>query len=160
MASTMGEVREGIRSRLAAVSGIGKVHKRVRWFDTRAGLDDVAKSDGGLHVWFVTNNTGPVNVSALDHLSTKQRVYHYQLVGFMQVSDADETELDWETVCQAIITAFSLEDARKLIGLSGIIVAGPANWSEGGHRMYPAGTGGVLCHFAKIDFAVRVQTQP
>lgn len=160
----MNTVRDLLRTRLALVSGIGNVHEYVRWFDKRKAMDTIAKNGGRIHSWFVTNNTSPVNTSDLQALSLKQRTYHYCFHGLMSVEDADETEILFENVVESVISYFEQEDQRKLktagVQLAGLIVAGPPLWNEGGHRMWPGDQGGVLCHYAKIDLAVRVQTQP
>lgn len=161
------DVRAALVTLVTAAAPTAKVHGRMRWFDTVASFTTVAKgTDGRIHVWYVTTGT-PADTARLTGASLKQRVFRYELVGFMASNDADSTENLMAAECTTILDAFLTEAGRKLPGTSGVICVGmdedgglavvENGGGETGHRMYPAGEGGVLCNFARITVPVRVQ---
>lgn len=150
----------------ATVAPTAKVHGRLRWFDSVAAFSTIAKGDDGrVHVWYVTAGT-PADTAQRTGVTVKQRVFRYELIGFMSSNDADSTENLMAAECTSILDALLAEAGRKL-PVTGVICAGmdedgglsvvENGGGETGHRMYPAGEGGVLCNFARITVPVRVQ---
>lgn len=160
------DVRAALVTLVTAAAPTAKVHGRMRWFDTVATFTTIAKgTDGRIHVWYVTAGT-PADTAQRTGITVKQRVFRYELVGFMSSNDADATENLMAAECTTILDALLAESGRKL-PVAGVICAGmdedgglavvENGGGETGHRMYPAGDGGVLCNFARITIPVRVQ---
>jgi len=163
------DVRAALVTLVTATVPAAKVYGRLRWFDTIATFTTIAKgTDSRVHVWYVTTGT-PADTAQRTGVTVKQRVFRYELIGFLSSYDADSTENMMATECTTILDALLTEPGRKLPSVTGVICVGmdedgglavvENGGGETGHRTYPA-EGGVLCNFARITVPVRVQITP
>ena len=137
-------IRAAIKTTLAAVTNIGKVHDYERWaldwtkfiayFKTRISNVDQIRG------WEI-GRKAPVTE---DETSVKKHTY--SIKGYMGVEDAAETEKTFNTLIEAVAAAFRSD--RTLAG------------AALGHDFIQVDVldtrsfGGVLCHYVELSLAV------
>jgi hypothetical protein len=149
---SLATIRAQIKTIFAAVSGIGVVHDYVRWTAERAKMQELFKLEGTdkLHGWVITRSKTPETIYSQGGRTT--RTHLFIIRGFYSVSDADESELIFQDLVEAICTAFRADDTLggtafsctptddAPAGVAGIQVEAVD------YRMFA----GVLCHYAEL----------
>lgn len=144
-------IREAIVAKLQNVPGIGRVQAYQRYSDDLASLSDFyMDGDGLLLGWYVRR------VSVDEGRIGKQtpEVTKWEIVGFRAVVDADESELLFNDLIDAVRAAFR-DDAWPSLGRD---VHTRVGEGESGiqvktieHVVFGAG---VLCHSATLGLTV------
>jgi hypothetical protein len=149
---TQAQIRASIQTVLAGVAGIGSVHDYFRLAALEADLKTKLVTDGRLHAWLISlSDEEPLAARRLPACQ-EQGTWNFVVRGYYAVADAEASEKTFSTVTESVVAAFR---ADKKLGNT-VIEAGPAQWTQGGYRMFA----GVLCHFAQLALAVRVQLEP
>lgn len=147
--STVADIREKIRLKLAAVASIGKVHDYERYSARDADFVTLYKdvTSGRIRGWnFYREATREVD---LDNGQVR-RLHTWRITGFMSIDDADATGKIFDDLVEAVATAFrtdrtlggtvdDIKDMNQQDGESGIQV----------DAIEPVMFAGVLCHRAR-----------
>jgi hypothetical protein len=147
--------------------GVATVHDYFRTATDEAAQKTLFRgSSGRLHVWMVDLQdgdpyitVGPTGSPGRYPLNYEQAVYRFALYGWYAHNDAAASSKAWADQVEAVIAKFRADKKLTLgdpVTNPPVIDSGPAQWAEGGHRMF----GGVLCHFGRLLMPVKVQTEP
>ena len=148
--STVADIREKIRWKLAAVASSGKVHDYERYSSRDADFVTLYKDAATSRIkgWnFYREATREVD---LDNGQVR-RIHTWRIAGFMGIEDADTTGKTFDDLVEAIATAFrtdrtlggtvdDIKDMNQQDGESGIQV----------EAIEPVMFAGVLCHRARL----------
>ena len=144
-------IRDALVTRVQAVSGIGNVWPRFRWF-----LDDVDSSafatiavvNDYVNVWFVSR-TDSDDTQPSDSESAWRRRHEMIIVGFFSVHDADNTEGIFQVLVDAIRDNLRTGDRT----LGGAAMTYSLTKAQGiGFETY--GPSPILCHTVTIKLTV------
>lgn len=147
--ATVAQIREAIRVKLAGVAGIGKVHDYERFAAREADFQALYKdTDNRIRGWnFYREATREQDLN----YSQVRRLHSWRLAGFLSFEDADATGKSFDTLIEAIATAFRTD--RTLGGLVDDIKDMDQESGESGiqvESIEPVMFAGVLCHRAKL----------
>ncbi len=148
--STVAQIREAIRVKIAAVANVGKVHDYERFSKAEKNFQDLYKdtADNRIRGWnFYREATSERD---LDNGSVR-RVHTWRITGFLSLDDADSTGKSFDVLVEAIATAFrtdrtlgglvdDIKDMSQEDGPSGVQV----------DSVEPVIFAGVLCHRARM----------
>lgn len=144
-------IRDAIVTTLAAIPDIGKVHGYQRYSARAKDLVDVYAYKGQLRGWFVRR------FSVVDKdvsLGSRRETTHWYIRGYMAIDDANQSELAFDALLDAIRAAFRAEWLPTNLGSTVI------------HRIYneqmdisidetgPVMFAGVLCHSARCSLII------
>lgn len=148
--SDLETIRSAIVTTLSGVSGIGQLHGYERYAKNKPDLVDYYVTDNRLKGWHV-RRVGTRETSK--SLGRYVRVYRWQIRGFMALDDADQSELLFDALIEAICSAFRADDT--LGGAVDSCIIG----EEAGIQIQDSGPvmfAGVLCHSATLALNTRV----
>lgn len=145
---TLSEMRAALKTRLESVSGIGKVYDYYRLVvhDREVRSDLVPAGTSKLHAWFLTLADDDAFTEVRRPGNCSRVTGRWWMHGFYALDEAGASEKDFETVLQAIITAFRAQPHLT----SATIDSGPLRIKESGYRKLS----GVLCHYAQLEIEV------
>ena len=148
--SDLETIRGAIVARLAAVPGIGAVHRYQRYTAWEPGLRRLYESNGTLLGWSVRR---VATAERADAASYNQVVHRWRIEGVMSLNDEAASELAFDALIEAIRDAFRADEtlggAVETTAVDG--QAGPQLEDSG-----PAKFSGVLCHHARLGLATVV----
>ena len=140
-------LRAAIVANLQAVSGIGRVHAYQRWATDPKRLTEQYVSDGKLLGWHVRREK-------IQETRTAGRQYQtditWKITGFRALNDADQSELEFDELIDAIRQKFR---GFEYIGLTIKTENATGIQLE---MQQPVLFGGVLCHSAQLSFTTRI----
>ena len=146
-------IRAAIAAILATLPGIGKVFVRERYAKTEKELRDLFLVGGKINGWHVRRvgiwQTSPV-------LGRWVVTTQWEIRGVLSFSDADESELDFDSLIDAAQDAFRAD--LTLGGVVATTVLGEKDDDPAGLQLDDSGPvmfAGVLCHGAKFSLFTR-----
>lgn len=148
--STVAQIREAIRTKLAAVANVGPVHDFERFARTEKEFQDLYKdgASGRIKGWnFYREATAERDLDS----GSVRRVHTWRITGFMSLDDADTTGKTFDDLVDAIATAFRTD--RTLGGLVDDIKNMSEEDGPSGIQVdaiEPVTFAGVLCHRARL----------
>lgn len=145
--ATHREIRALIAARLEAIESVGVVHQYERWLKRREDLKALyVGTIGGnerLFGWFIRRVGGS---SQRGHTLCAARFDAWEIRGFMALDDADESEMIFDDVIDAIISDF--HETRPLG--NGVRVMDENEQACRLVQSQPVMFAGVLCHSATL----------
>ncbi len=148
--ATLSAIRGAIKTKLLAVSGIGKVHDYERYAANDKQFQDLYKDTASNRIkgWNLYREA----TSERDlYNGSVRRVHTWRITGFMGIEDADATGKTFDDLVEVIATAFrtdrtlgglvdDIKDMSQEDGPSGVQV----------DSIEPVMFAGVLCHRARM----------
>lgn len=113
-------IRSGLQTKLAALSGINNVLDYVVWTDDWAVIYEKFEEGGRLDTWMISlNNTPQHVVSSQD----KNITWVANIVGYYSIKTSDESSKDFEDNIETILNALAL--GKNVLGLPGVTNTAP-----------------------------------
>lgn len=148
--ATVAQIREAIRAKLAAVSGIGTVHDYERYAEREADFKTLYRDAGierinGWNLYRVSTRESDLNLGQV------RRLHTWRLTGYRSLDDADATGKSFDDLVEDIAAAFRTD--RTLGGLVEDIKDLDQEYGESGiqvESIEPVVFAGVLCHRARL----------
>jgi len=138
----LSDIRTQIKSVLESVDGIGTVHEYERWSNTWENfLEHFKDSNDRINGWTITRRATPAERRTMPIVT---RRHEFVIRGIYGLNDADESELTFQDLVEAIQDAF--EDQYNLGGY--VENSGPLQVNVVEPRMF----GKVLCHYAELTY--------
>jgi hypothetical protein len=160
VSSGLATVRTAIKTSSTRVTGIGATHDYLRG---AAGHDRgrARRAHGGrrpFHCWFVGMADEQPYLTKRFPATHEHSVYQFNLHGYLAVNDAAASEKTFAILVERIIAAFrAAKPGLSTAAFTNVVdEAGPMEWVESGYRVFA----GVSCHYARLAFPTREQTEP
>lgn len=157
MTASVQQLRDAIAAKIASVTNVGKVHPYERYAKSPSALATlyVSSAQGGNRIlgWYVRR------VSTREILIDTGRNYMdhgWRVRGFMSLEDADETEEKFDTLIEAIRTAFRADPSLGGLCETYFNEAGANQAGVQLEEHAPVLFAGVLCHSARLSLTTRV----
>ncbi len=142
-------IRAAIKTALEGVSGIGTVHDYERWAnDWNDFLALYKTSANKINGWTITRQRTTEAHASSSHT---ERTHYFKIRGIYALNDADETEILFQALIEAICDAF-----RALYRIDSTAMNNePIQVDLVENRMF----GRVLCHYTELTLEVVEQAQ-
>lgn len=163
----LNSLEESIVTILTAAVPVGvSVHGYFRLSKDDAAQRALMQSEeaGGierLHCWMVSLDPSDTGFGKYLGSSQEQMTFKFAMHGWLAVKDADATERTWRTQVIKVVKAFQAAPKlnRGTGGNGDVIESGPVQIANIDYRRVPPETG-ILCHYARLTYDVRVQARP
>ncbi|MCX7067332.1 MAG: hypothetical protein NTW85_06540 [Methylococcales bacterium] len=149
------QLRNWITSQLNTVPNIGTVHSYQRYADREKQLADLYFHNGRLHGWFVQRAS--VAEKLLNSQANSEQSF-WSIVGYLAVNDTTASELEFDTLLDAMRAVFRVamlnpvvEIAGQAVNLSYTEQAVKAQIGFAVLDSQPVLFAGVLCHSARCQ---------
>jgi len=97
-------IRAQIKSILSGVTGVSNVHDYQRWADRwDAFLSYFKDSNDTINGWTITREKTPALCASVTH---DERRHAFRIRGYYGLRDADETEITFQALIEAVCAAF------------------------------------------------------
>lgn len=133
-----------IKSVLNGVSGVANVNDYLRYSSDITTMKSLFISGGIFHVWFITRTSAPTTAN-IDNQVFRQ--HQFELLGFYELNDANESEKTFQQLADTIMDTFDLKANLTLGDTCDQLQA--AQLLEFSQVEFS----GVLCHHARILIA-------
>jgi hypothetical protein len=135
-----------------------RLSARARRTWTEAERDALMAVGGTFHCWFVSMAPEQPYVTKRFPATHEHSVYQFNLHGYLAVNDAAASEKTFAILVERIIAAFrAAKPGLSTAAFTNVVdEAGPMEWVESGYRVFA----GVSCHYARLAFPTREQTEP
>lgn len=148
------QIRDAIKAKLDAITGIGKVHTYERYSQKQSDLvafyKDVAS--GRLLGWHISR---VASREAYIDIERWVRDHDWKIRGFMALDDADETQETFDTLIESICDAFRVDPSLGDLIFSTVIEEKNHQAGVQVEEVAPVLFGGVLCHSARLALTTR-----
>lgn len=151
--STVAQIRAKIKDKLAAITGIGKVHDYERYSNINSDFLTLYKTEVSASVFRILGWNFYRDATAESDLNNGEvrRLYSWRITGYMGLEDADATGKTFDDLVETVATAFradrtlggtvlDIKDMEQPFGESGIQI----------EAIEPVMFAGVLCHRARL----------
>ena len=142
------DIRAEIKTILESVDGVGKVHEFLRHLVFWEKYFEETADKGQLNVWEITRDAAAQEIDAVDNLVGVEPFFrdthNVLIIGRIALKDENETELDFQDLCDAIVVAFRLNNTLNGKVLIPKVLQVPVIET----RMY----GPVLTHYTEMRY--------
>lgn len=147
--ATHREIRAEIAATMNLIANIGIVHEYERYAANKADLAALYAYNNQLRGWYIRRISRRENSPDIGRHTVLQQ---WRIRGFLSLSDAIESELVFDDLCDAVVDGFRANDTLNNLVDSCIIErqAG-AQIEDSGPVMFA----GVLCHSAQLLLTTR-----
>lgn len=154
--SSLAAIRDAIAARLSTVTDIGRVHTYERYASNKTAFRAFYEHNGQIRGWFIRRlRTRAIGDNEIDAFGFD---YHtWQLRGFMSLDDSAATEVTFDTLIEAVRTAFRADPTL------GGVVASLQQGAEVGIQVAETGPvmlAGVLCHACRLELTTQSLIEP
>lgn len=143
---TIDQIRTAIAAKISAVPDAGKVHSFERFAKSEKDFRAMYEFNGQVRGWNV-RRIGRVEKSPA--VSLNSVVNKWRISGFMSLSDAEQSELVFDRLIEAMTDAFIADES-----LGGVVLSTtPEGQETAGLQLEDSGPvmfAGVLCHSARL----------
>lgn len=146
-------IRSALKSRLEAVSGIGKVHAYTRYIKDGceyAAFQDVYVSGGVLNYWGITRTARRTEKTA-DNDTSYRRIHDVEITVYYAVADGSASENTFQDLLETVCN--NLETGDHTLG-GACLTHSPPEARQIGHVMLAD----VLCHSAIVALQIEEVT--
>lgn len=151
--SDLDVIRLAIKAELNQVTNMGKVHEFERHTTFWDKYIREHSKKGHVNDWEITRVARAQDISALENLSGNEPFFHdlhrIKIRGRMGLKDAKETEKTFQQIVDDIALRIRLNTTLN----GSVLLPRQAQVPVIGHRTF----GGVLCHYAEVDFEAIVR---
>jgi hypothetical protein len=148
------EIKARIQAMVAAADPAAKVWPRLRYLNAESQADQLAGTDGTLHVWFIWREGSALEDEVINQNFTEQ-TDTLVIEGFYAMNDANNSDGEFESNVDAVLKSIS-DDRRCAPGgtkLGGTVMSARAPQRRKTDLvMY--GPSQVLCHHTEIAMTV------
>ena len=147
--STHREIRNQIVADLNTIAAIGNVHAYERYSTRQSDLQNLYLYNGQLRGWYVRRVRRIERSPDLGRYTVDQP---WRIRGFMALDDANQSELVFDDLVDAVVDTFRADDTLNSLIDSCIIE------NQAGAQVEDAGPvmfAGVLCHSARLLLTTR-----
>ena len=148
---TLGEIRDAIANKIAAVPNVGKVHNYERWTKAEKDFRGFYEYDQRILGWNVRRVSKAETSDALGRWNITNQ---WMIKGFLSLDDAAGSELIFDNLIEAIGDAFRTDETLGGVVDSTVLenpnVAGIQVEDSG-----PVTFAGVLCHSVRLALFTR-----